>query len=313
MNNRAHLSRREFLAQTALAAASAALWPRPALAAAPYVCPPIAVFSKIYQELKLDFDQAAALTAEAGLQGVDCPVRPGGEILPERATDDIPRYAEALRRRKTGLLLLTTAIASPATPHAEAILRAAKKEGVRYYRVNWMQVPREGDVSKQLAEIKAGLKDLAALNKELGLTAVYQNHSATSPTAKNRYIGGDLNELHTLVKEFDPSQIGVAFDLGHALLTHGDEWPGLFEKLKSHVQLAYVKDAKKGGRFPRFGEGEFNQTDWFARLKAMNYRAPFSMHIEFDWTGPDKARTRQALLKALQESAAKLREWVAKA
>src|SRR5690242_6299477 len=106
-----HVSRRDFLAGAAIGAAATAFQSRNALGApAGEFPPPISVFSKVYQELKLDFEQAAALTAEAGFDGVDCPVRDKGEILPERAADDLPRYAEALRKHHTGLLLITTGI-----------------------------------------------------------------------------------------------------------------------------------------------------------------------------------------------------------
>ena len=305
------ISRREFVSRTALAAAGAALALEQGWGAetAPF-SPPLAVFSKVYQELKLDFDQAGALTADAGLDGVDTPVRPGGEILPERATEDLPRYAEALRRHKKDVLLLTTAILGPATPHTEDILRTAKKLGVRYYRLGFVPLQPQTEVAKELVEAKARLRELAALNRELGLTAVFQNHSAVG---RSRYLGGNLSELYEIVKDFPPEQIGVAFDLGHALIMHGQEWSSWFEKLKSHVQVAYVKDTDPGRRFVRFGEGEFSRTDWFSRLKAMHYRAPFSIHIEFDWTGPDKRKTREAMVKSLQECVATLRQWISKA
>ncbi|MBI5386508.1 MAG: TIM barrel protein [Verrucomicrobia bacterium] len=305
-------SRRDFLARTALVGSGTWLAHAAVLnsLAADKWSPPISVFSKIYQELKLDFDQAAELTADAGLDGVDCPVRPGGEILPERAADDMPRYAEALRRHKADILLLTTAVLSPATPHTESILRTAKKLGVRYYRLGPVQVPRESAGAKQITEIRAGLKDLAAMNKDLGLTAVFQNHS---PSAKSRFIGGDLKELHEIVKDFTPEQIGVAFDLGHALVVHGDDWPAHFERLKSHVKVAYVKDVKKGARFTPFGEGDFKTTGWFKQLKAMNCTAPFSLHIEFDWSNKGQDKTRAALLKALRHSVGVLKQWVAEA
>lgn len=306
------LSRRDFLARTAAITAGSGLLlsdTRNLLAAPPFA-PPISVFSKVYQELKLDFAQAAQLTADAGLDGVDCPVRPGGEILPERAAEDLPRYAEALRQRKTGLLLLTTAILSPSTPHAEQILRTAKGLGVRHYRLGPVQVPINDAGEKQIAEIRAGLKDLAAMNKELGLTALFQNHC---PSSKNRFIGGDLKELHDIVKDFAPDQVGVAFDLGHALVVHGDDWPAHFNRLKGHLKVAYVKDAKKGAKFTRFGEGDFKHTDWFKQLKAMNYAAPFSLHIEFDWSDKGRNKTRAALLQALRESVGVLKQWVAAA
>ena len=62
--------------------------------------PPVAVFSKLYQELKLNFEQSAEVTAEAGLDGIDCAVRDKGEIEPARAADEMPRYAEALGKHR---------------------------------------------------------------------------------------------------------------------------------------------------------------------------------------------------------------------
>ena len=219
----------------------------------------------------------------------------------------MPRYAETLRKRKTGLLLLTTAIQSVATPHTEDILRTAKKLGIRYYRLGqWFHKAGQPE-AKLVGEIKAQLKDLAALNKELGLCALFQNHSP----GKTKQAGGDLGELHEIVQDSDPDQIGIAFDLGHALIVHGDDWPPHFEKLKGHLKVAYIKDAKKSARFVPFGEGDFKNTDYFTRLKQLGYTAPFSIHIEFDWDDKGRNKTRAALLKALKESAAVLRQWVA--
>src|ERR1051326_1655291 len=128
-----HFSRRDFLASTTVAVASAVAHGAVSTSsrAAEIVRKPsplpIVIFSKVYQELNLNFEDAAALTSEAGLNGVDSPVRPRGEILPERVADDLPRYAAILKKRGLTLPLLTTAILSPASPHAEEILRIAKK------------------------------------------------------------------------------------------------------------------------------------------------------------------------------------------
>src|SRR5438270_4665348 len=114
-------SRRDFIVRT-LAASSALTIPKVKVLAdaqSPAAVPPIVVFSKVYQELKLSFEEAAAITAEAGLDGIDCPLRPAGEILPERAKDELPHYIEVLRRQNLQLPLLTTAITGVASPHAE--------------------------------------------------------------------------------------------------------------------------------------------------------------------------------------------------
>ena len=305
------LSRRDFIARTLAASSTAALCGGSALPilAEGTSSPPIVVFSKVYQALKLDFDQAAALTAEAGLDGIDCPLRPGGEILPGNATRQLPQYAEALRKKGLRLPLLTTAITSVSSPCTEDILRAGKKEGVQFYRLGFITRQPDAPPGEQVREIRAQLTDLAALNKQVGIGAVFQNHSP----AGRSYVGGNLAELYDIVKDFDPAQIGVAFDIGHALVVLGDDWRPHFEKLKAHVKVVYIKDVKRGGRWVPFGEGDIAATGYFKLLRQLGYRAPISMHIEFDWTRGGKSKTRPALLNALQNSASVLRRWLASA
>jgi sugar phosphate isomerase/epimerase len=301
------LSRRDFIARTVVATTTTALGGGRLGFSAEQWPPSILVFSKVYQELELGFEAAAALTAEAGLNGIDCTVRPGGEILPEHAARELPQYAAALSKRGLQVPLLTTAILSVSSPHAEEILRTAKQVGVQYYRLGFANTQTDAPPGKQVREIRAQLKDLAALNKGIGIGAIFQNHS---PSGRS-YVGGDLSELYDIVKDFDPAQIGVAFDIGHALVVHGDDWRRHFEKLKSHLKVAYVKDVTRGGRWVPFGQGDIASTGYFKLLKQLGYRAPVSMHIEFDWADGGKSKTRPALLKALQESAQALRRWLA--
>jgi sugar phosphate isomerase/epimerase len=269
--------------------------------------PPVAVFSKVYQELKLDFAQAAEATAEAGLAGIDCPVRPGGEILPEHAADRMNQYAEALGKRGVRMLLLTTAIQGVDSPHVPEILAAAKRLGVRHYRLGYWPHRRDVPPAKLCERIKSSLKDLAAMNGEIGLCALFHNHSSGGNKATGP-AGGDLNEMHDIVKDFDPNQIGVAFDLGHALITHGDQWRSHFQRLKDHIRIVYVKDVKRPSRFVAFGQGEFGKTGFFRLLAQMNYNAPFSMHIEYDWASPGN-KTRAGLVETLKNSRRALEAW----
>jgi len=51
--------------------------------------------------------------------------------------------------------------------------------------------------------------------------------------------------MYEVVKDLDPAQIGVAFDIGHAWVVHGEDWRRHFEKLKPHIQVAYVKDVQR--------------------------------------------------------------------
>ena len=303
------LSRREFLAQALAASSAAALCGGSAVAAPAQASPalPIVVFSKVYQSLKLNFDEAAALTAEAGLDGIDCALRPGGEILPEHAVQELPQYAAALRKKGLQLPLLTTGITQVSSPHTEDILSTAKKLGVQYYRLGFVLRRPDVPAPKQVDEVRAQLKDLAVLNKRIGIGAIFQNHS---PGGKS-YVGGDLNDMYAIVKEFDPDQVGVAFDIGHALVVHGDDWRRQFDRLKKHIKIAYVKDVTRAGRWVPFGQGDIGSTGYFKLLKQMNYHAPICLHIEYDWSDGGKAKTRAALHNALQNSTRMLKTWLA--
>jgi L-ribulose-5-phosphate 3-epimerase len=302
------LSRREFIARTVAATSTAAWCGAGAFRSygAEQWPPSVVVFSKIYQDLKLNFEDAAALTAEAGMDGIDCPVRPGGEILPEHAAQQMPQYAEALKKRGLQMPLITTGITSIASPHTEEILRTAKQLGVKYYRLGFTHRQADAPPGKQVGEVRAKLKDLVPLNKELGLGAVLENHSSSG----RGYVGGDLSEMYEVVQGFDPGQIGVAFDVGHAIIAHGDDWRRHFDQLKTHIKVAYVKDIKRGNGFVRFGKGELGSNGYFKLLKEMGYRAPVCLHIEFDWSDKGKTKTRAALVQALQESGQVLRRWL---
>src|SRR2546426_5305125 len=81
------LSRRTFLLQSALASLALGKFSAKELFAAGKTPWPIAEFSKVYQELNLGFEESADVTAEAGLDGIDCPVRPEGQVLPERSEE----------------------------------------------------------------------------------------------------------------------------------------------------------------------------------------------------------------------------------
>jgi L-ribulose-5-phosphate 3-epimerase len=300
------VTRRRLLAAAAIAGAGAMLrgnaaWGEAEPGTGAKFSPPVALFSKVCQQLKLDFEQSADLAAEAGFDGLDVPVRPDGEIKPEHAVDELPRYAGVLAKRKLALLLVTSGIVSVSSPDAEEVLTTVKKLGVTRYRIGFIPP------TSKIPEITAQLKELAALNKQLGMTGLLENHS------KPPYLGGDLNQMYEVVKEIDPDQIGVAFDVGHAIIMHGDDWTTRFEQIKAHIRVAYIKDVRRPDKWVPFGKGELPKTDFFKRLRTMNLTAPMSLHIEFDWSDGGKNKAREGLLAAAKASNQTLHQWLADA
>src|SRR5690242_16548719 len=86
-------------------------------------------FSKHLSDLSVP-DLASAVI-DMGYDAIDLTVRPGGHVLPEKVTDDLPRALDAIRTKGTSVAMITTGLVSPTEPTARPILQAAAKAGVR--------------------------------------------------------------------------------------------------------------------------------------------------------------------------------------
>jgi sugar phosphate isomerase/epimerase len=291
------LTRRSFLAQTATAAATAAaLSPfAAALAQSPAPRFPIHTFTKPFQ--KLSFDDTADVLAEVGYDGAEVPLRKGGQILPERVEEDLPKFVEALKKRGKVIGHLTTDIYGLDAPHAEKILRTAKGLGITRYRLGTKRYDLAKPIQPQLDALKPALKDLAALNKELGLMGGIQNHSGAG------YIGCAVWDIYELVRGLDPASLGICFDIGHATIEGGQSWPLQARLMQPHFAVVYVKDAawERGpkGYAPKWGPlgGGVVRGEFFQWLKTTPYTGAISQHCEYltGATPEDRAQMKKDL------------------
>ena len=118
---------------------------------------------------------------------------------------------------------------------------------------------------------------LAALNRELGLSAVYQNHAG----ANN--VGASLWDLHLLLEEIPPQEVGIAFDIRHATVEGGLAWPVSWNVARPHLGAVYVKDFQWVDRRPvnvPLGEGMVSPA-FFKMLSAAEFDGPISLHVEY--------------------------------
>ena len=297
---RSPVSRRRFLAAS-LAAGALSLDPFRSAAADADSPPsfPIIAFSKPFQDL--DPERTAELVATVGWDGIEIPVRPKGQVEPERAPDELPKFAEALRRQKRDIHLVTTALTSLQTPHAETVLRTMSKLGIRRLRLGFLTYPADRSPTERLAEIAPALRDIADACKDLGLQAGFQNHSGAN------YVGAPVWDVYSLIQSLDPRHMGFCFDIGHATVEGGLSWPIEARLVEPFLTAVFVKDFvwKKEGavwkdRWCPLGEGMVSRS-YFDRLKKSAYRGPISQHHEYPvGTGPERIRHFQRDLEVLR-------------
>lgn len=284
------MSRRRFIERTGVAALALATASVDSLALEKAY--PVAAFEKALQHLPAE--QMADILAELGFMGVATALRPKGRVLPDRVEEDLPKLVEVLAKRKLEITELTTAIADASDPLTQKVLRTAAKLGVKRYRLGAWKYDLKKTIAAQVVAMKPVVKDLAALNKELGLSAVYQVHSGAN------YFGSPVWDIYGLFKEHDPKHLAIAFDIRHATVEGGTAWELNFNLIKSHLGLVYAKDfawqGKKALNVP-LGEGMVNPK-FYQMVKASGYNHPVLLHVEYPL--PEDAKVlREAYRKDL--------------
>ena len=294
------IPRRNFLLAAGGGLASASLSTTRTVAADSPSKNSICVFTKPFNSLT--FDELADRIAELGFDGVEAPIRDGGHIEPAAVPDELPRLVEALKKRNLELTVMTSDINDPNDPLTEKVLNTASELGVHRYRMKYFKYDFNQPILKQLDEWRPRFKDLAAMNRQFGITALYQNH------AGRNYLGAPLWDLRQILDGIAVNEIGVAYDIRHATVEAGMSWPVTYHMIRPHIETVYVKDFVWDGAKPKnvpLGEGHVS-ADFFQMLKKSDFNGPVSLHEEYlDHRKPELVPTH---LKAIKDDLATLKK-----
>jgi sugar phosphate isomerase/epimerase len=264
---------------------------------------PICVFTKPFQSLS--YDELADRVSELGFDGVEATIRDGGHIEPQQVPDELPKMVEALRKRDLEMTVMASSINDPDDPHTEPVLRTAAELGIRRYRMKYFNYDTGRAIERQLREWKSQLRDLAAMNAEFGIRALYQNH------ASSKMLGAALWDLAQVLDGIPTDRIAVAYDIRHATVEGGMSWPTTFRMIRPHVDTVYVKDFEWGeGTQPTnvpLGQGRVDPK-FFRMLAESGFAGPISLHEEYlDHRPPELVPQHWA---AIQQDFDTLKQWL---
>ncbi|MES2708285.1 MAG: TIM barrel protein [Verrucomicrobiota bacterium] len=300
---------------TATAAAAAAADGKPAEASAPAdgktpVGPQFCLFTK--HLLGMSFDQLAAHAAELDIPGLEAPIRPGGHVEPERIEEDLPKLVEALTKAGRHLSILTSGISKVSKDQfTERVLRTAKSQGIPFYRMNWWRYDLKKPIPPQLENFRAQAKDLIALSREIGIRPLYQNHKGAE------MVGSPVWDVASLMKDHAPEDWGFAFDIMHASVEGGTNWPLQYHMARERIGAALFKDFTWRDRRTTvscpLGEGFAGAPEYAKLLRQSGFNGPVVLHIEYlPAVKITSSAEATAALNAGRRDFAKLREfWAA--
>lgn len=305
------MTRRSFTALP-LAAAAAVAQPAPARTT-------FCLFSKHVHFLPVA--EAARVAKAHAYDGLDLTVRGDGHVEPERIEDDLPAAVQAARAAGSDVHMITAGIRDTGSAHAEKILRTMKAIGLRHYRWGGFRYDLAKPLPPQLKTIKKQVSELAAMNRQYGVCAMYHTHSGIGQ------VGASMWDLAQLLDGENPDYVSVNYDIGHATIEGGfGGWIHSARLLAPMMRGVALKDflwAKnpKGEWRPAWapaGEGMVNFPQFLAMLKESGFSGPLQVHVEHPAGGADRGLRdltlpREQVLSILEKDARVLRAYAAKA
>ena len=255
----------------------------------------------------------AEAAAEMDFDGIDLTVRPGGHVLPERVETDLPKAVEAMKKVNFAPSLMTTAVDDADDGTDRKVLDIAAKLGFKLYRMNYFSYPDGITMPAAIEQFQQRVKKLSLLNKQLGITGCYQNHSGD-------LVGSSVWELWELMKEADKQYMGLQYDVRHAIVEGALSWQNGLRLVQSQIKTIALKDFtwqnENGKSFIRdipISQGTVDFKSYFKLLKQYKINVPVSVHTEYPLGGAEHGATKlscdkQVVFNAMKTDLQKIRE-----
>ncbi len=259
---------------------------------------PIVLFSKHLAEL--GWRDLGVAVRQAGFDGVDLTVRPGGHVLPARVSEDLPRAVAAIRDGGSMVAMLTTGLTQPDDPAARATLQGARDAGVPRLKAGYYRYAF-ADARNELAVATTAFRALVRMAGESGVMLAYHNHSGD-------YVGAPVWDALQMIEGQPATATGIYFDVRHATVEGGlGGWRAAVQMAAPHLRMLAIKDFywEKGanGRWRvvdcPVGDGMVDWKAFGAELRKARFSGPMSVHVEYDPGGRTQVEKTERMLEAM--------------
>ena len=250
-------------------------------------------------------EETAQAFADIGID-IELTLRPDGHITPANAANELPAMVAAFAKKQRKVLIIATSFIRPDEPHIESTLRAAKKLGIAYYRHRGFKYRAGAPLKEQIASFRSMAREFAAMNKEIGLQALYQNHAGAD------FAGAAIWDLDLILDDIDPKHFAVALDLRHLLVEQGKAWPTAVQLIAPRVGSLFVKSFRwERDRTVEVPLKEGIVTPAMANAVVGSRAAlPLCVHVEYAKLQAVPFAQRAEIVGMFRDDVAQLRQWL---
>ena len=240
---------------------------------------PVRLFSKPLDNY--DFSFMCETIVRSGIGGIDLVVRPGGRVEPAVVEKELPERIAEAKKYNLETDMMVSGIVSASDPFTEKVLKTASAAGIKFYRLGWFEYDLTLGVMESLSKYRNIISEIAELNRKYNIHGSYQNHAGA-------YIGGPVWDLHELLRDISPEDIGSQYDVRHAMVEGTNTWMLGMRLIASHINTLAVKDftwktvnGKAQAITVPLGEGMVNWDVFFKTVKELNITGPITLHVEY--------------------------------
>jgi sugar phosphate isomerase/epimerase len=232
--------------------------------------------------------QACDAAKQAGFDGLDLTLRPGGHVLPENAEMGLSEAKRIAEASGMTIPMVSTAVTDSESPHAEAIFAAAAHYGARRLKLGYWEYCPFGKAVEQIDGARRSLEGIIKLGRKYHVLPCVHCHSGPFVAS-----GGPL--LYFLLKDFAPSDVGAYVDPMHMSIEGGRSvWEIGLDLLAPWIALVGIKNYRwiPGTRdhlgqqrfrweYCPLADGQAPLPEFLADLKSLKYDGIVSFHSEY--------------------------------
>ncbi len=199
----------------------------------------IDAYSRHLQWLRTADDVSQAVI-EMGYQGLDITVMPyPGHVDPANVAQELPAFVNTVRKHGIPVRTIRCPITDADSANAEAILATASSLGITHYWGLGLRYAAGQPIMQQLDGFKPRVEKIAALNAKYKMTGMFHTYSGAG------MVGAPIWDLLYLLKDVDPAQVGLHFDIGHMTNAGGNgTWQTNLRAAARYVAGVSVKDSE---------------------------------------------------------------------